>query len=154
LRLRQQDIVIDATPELSFEVVAAAGRRLEKRSETEWLVEYVTEASGREIRTVELLTLERPRAIKYRWIEGPLPEVSETIRFSAVNGDKTKLTYSGSFSVGKGPLGWLIGLFRVKPLFERLVAEHLEQAKEIAEKRAQRTRVHTRSEAGRRRESL
>lgn len=153
MRLRQQDVVIEAAPELCFEVVAAAGRRLEKRSETEWLVEYVTEVSGREIKTVELLTLERPTAIHYRWVEGPLPDVNETIRFTAVDGDKTNLTYSGSFSVGKGPLGWLIGLFRVKPMFENLVTEHLDQAKQIAEKRAGRTHVHNRSEPGRREES-
>ena len=145
MKLRQQEVVVDAIPELCFEVVAAAGRRLETRSETEWVVEYVTGAGGREITTVELLTLERPRAIHYRWLEGPLPEVSETIRFLPLSGDKTKLAYSGTFSVGKGPLGWLIGLFRIKPLFERVVKEHLEQAKEISEKRAERSRVYTRS---------
>lgn len=153
VRLRQQDIIIDAAPELCFEVVAAAGRRLEKRSETEWLVEYVTESGDREFKTVELLSLERPRAIHYRWIEGPLPDVHETIRFSAMGGDKTKLTYSGSFSVGKGPVGWFIGLVRVKPLFQRIVGEHLNQAKEIAEKRAERSRVHRRSEVGGTREA-
>lgn len=152
MRLRQQDIVVNAAPELCFEVVAAAGRRLEKRSETEWVVEYVTEAGGREIKTVELLTLDRPRAIHYRWLEGPLAEVEETIRFSPVNGDKTKLTYSGTFSVGKGSLSWLFGLFRVKPQYDRAVKEHLAQAKEIAEKRAQRSRVHGRSGQAKREE--
>jgi uncharacterized protein YndB with AHSA1/START domain len=152
MRLRQQEVVVDAIPELCFDVVAAAGRRREKRSETEWVVEYVTKAGGREITTVELLTLERPRAIHYRWLEGPLPEVRETIRFLPVSGDKTKITYSGTFSVGKGALGWLIGLFRVKSLFARVVREHLEQAKEISEKRAERSRVHTRSVQTRREE--
>lgn len=142
MKLRQQTIVIDAPSELCFEVVAAAGRRLEKRSETEWLVEYVTEAGDREFKTVELLTLERPTAIHYRWVEGPLPDVRETIRFTGVEGDKTKLTYIGTFSMGKGPLGWLIGRLRVKPLYDRAVKEHLAQAKEIAEKRAARTKVH------------
>ena len=116
MRLRKRDIVVNAAPGMCFEVVAAAGRRLEKRSETEWVVEYVTEAAGHEIKTVELL-----------------------------NGDKTKLTYSGTFSVGKGPLGWLFGRLRVKPLYDRAVKEHLAQTKEIAEKRAQRSRVHSRS---------
>jgi hypothetical protein len=39
VRLRRQEIVVNAAPELCFEVVAAAGRRLEKRSDTEWVVE-------------------------------------------------------------------------------------------------------------------
>lgn len=150
MKLREQDVVIDAHPELCFEVVAAAGRRLEKRSDTEWLVEFVTAAGGREIRTVELLTLERPNAIHYRWIEGPLPEVTETISFDALDGGKTKLTYSGTFRVGWGPLGWLIGRLRVKPLYDRAVNEHLHQAKEIAEKRAARTHVHAPAGARRR----
>lgn len=144
MRLRQQDIVINAAPELCFEVVAAAGRRLEKRSDTEWVVEFVTEAGGRDVRTVDLLTLDGPRAIHYRWIEGPLPKVEETIRFTPVNGGRTKLTYSGMFTVGKGPVGWLIGLVRVKPLYDRVVRDHLRQAKELAEKRAARTRAHGR----------
>ena len=145
MKLRQQTIVIDAPPELCFEVVAAAGRRLEKRSDTEWLVEFTTAAGGRDIKTVELLTLERPSAIHYRWVEGPLSEVTETIRFVRVDGDKTRLTYSGTFRVGWGSLGWLIGRLRVKPLYDRAVKEHLAQAKEIAEKRAARTNVHARS---------
>lgn len=146
MRLGQQDIVIDAVPELCFEVVAGAGRRLEKRSETEWLVEYVTETGGREIKTVELLTLDRPRAIHYRWIEGPLPEVRETILFVPLQGDKTKLIYEGTFSFRSGPLRWLIARLRVRPMFDRAVKEHLLEAKKIAEKRAARTRVHARSE--------
>lgn len=144
MRLRQQTIVIDAPAELSFEVVAAAGRRLETRSDTEWVVEFVTAVGDRSIRTVELLTLDRPHAIHYRWLEGPLGAVTEIIRFAPVGGDKTKLTYDGRFSMGWGPLGWLIGRVRVKPQFDRLVREHLSQAKEIAEKRAARSRVHAR----------
>jgi hypothetical protein len=38
----------------------------------------------------------------------------------------------------------VIARLRVKRLFERLVHEHLEQAKEVAEKRARRSRVHSR----------
>lgn len=144
MRLRQQEIVIDAAPELCFDVVAAAGRLLEKRSDTEWVVEFATEAGGRDVRTVEVLTLDRPHAIHYRWVEGRLPKVEETIRFVPVNGDATKLTYCGMFSVGWGPIGWVIGLVRVKPLYDRVVTDHLKQAKELAEKRAARTRAHPR----------
>jgi hypothetical protein len=142
VKLRQQSIVIDAPPALCFEVVAAGGRRLEKRSETEWVVEFTTAVGDREFRTVELLTLDRPRAIHYRWLEGPLPEVRETIQFVALGDHKTRLVYHGSFSFGRGPLGWVIGRVRIRPLFERLVAEHLSQAKKVAEQRAARTKLH------------
>ncbi len=148
MRLSDQSVVVDAPRKLCFEVVAAAGRRLEKRSEKEWVVEFRTLAGDREFRTVELLTLERPSVIHYRWLEGPLPEVHETIRFVPLDHNRTRLAYSGRFSVGKGLLGWVIGRLRVKRLFDRLVIEHLQQAKEVAERRAMRTRVHPRSTEG------
>jgi hypothetical protein len=145
MRLSTQTTIIEAPRELCFEVVAAGGRRVEKRTESEWVVEFVTEAAGRKIRTVELLNLDRPRAIHYRWLEGPIPDVSETILFTAIDERITELTYTGRISLGKGPVRWLIGRLRVKRLFERLVREHLHQAKEVAEKRAERSRVHARS---------
>ena len=145
MKLGKQKITIEAPRELCFEVVAAAGKRVEKSSQTEWVVEFVTPAGDREIRTLELVRLEPPTAIHYRWLEGPLSEVEETIRFVDVNGATTKLTYSGSFSVRPGPIGWLIGRLRVRPLFDRLVSEHLQQAKSIAERRARRSRVHPRA---------
>lgn|GEM_PF-1412963 len=141
MKLRAQSIAIAAPRELCFEVVAAAGKRLEKRSEEEWVVEFVTEVGGRTVRTVELLTLDRPRSIRYEWLEGPLRKVDEAMGFMPTD-EGTLVTYGGSFSIGMGPVGWVIGLLRVKPLFDRLVEEHLEQAKEIAEKRAARSKVH------------
>jgi hypothetical protein len=148
VKLSDQSVVVNAPRELCFEVVAAAGRPLEKRSEKEWVVEFTTPVRGRELRTVELLHLERPIAIHYRWLKGPLPEVRETIQFIALDDNKTRLTYSGSFSVGKGLLGWVIGRLRVKPLFDHLVLEHLRQAKDVAERRATRTKVHPRPTEG------
>ncbi len=147
MKLRDQSVIVDAPRELCFEVVAAAGRRVEKRSETEWVVEFTTPAGNREFRTVELLTLDRPRAIHYRWLQGPLPEVRETIEFVALD-DRTRLSYTGTFSFGRGPVGWAIGFLRVKPLYDRLVIEHLNQAKEVAEKRAARSKVKHRSTKG------
>ncbi len=144
MKLSDQAVVINAPRELCFEVVAAAGRRLEKRSDTEWIVEFMTEAGSGRVRTVELLTLDRPRAIRYRWLEGPLLNVEETIGFTAIDENTTRLAYRGAFSPGWGPLRLVFGRLRVKPLFDRLVREHLQQAKEIAEKRAARTMVHAR----------
>lgn len=144
MNLREQGVVVNAPRELCFEVVAAAGRRLEKRSDTEWIVEFMIDGGSRRIRTVELLTLDRPRAIHYRWLEGPLATVKETIGFAAIDETTTQLTYQGTFSLGMGPVGWAFGRLRIKPLFERLVGEHLQQAKEIAEARAARTSAHAR----------
>lgn len=144
MKLRQQTVVVDAPRALCFEVVAAAGRRLEKRSESEWVVEFTTPVGGRQIRTIELLTLHRPSVIHYESLEGPLAEVGESIQFAEEDDGKTRLIYDGSFRVGKGPLGWVMGLLWVKRLFNRLVTEHLHQAKQVAERRAERTKIHAR----------
>lgn len=148
MELCAQSAVIRAPQELCFEVVAAAGRRLEKRSKNEWVVEFTTRVGDRTVTTVELLILDRPTSIDYRWLEGPLPEVEETISFSALDAATTRLDYRGTFRLGRGLLGWLIGVVRVKPLFDRLVAEHLEQAKEVAEARAARSQVHATKRRG------
>lgn len=91
------------------------------------VVEFVTAAGGRGVRTVELLTLDRPRAIHYRWLKRALPDVNETISFATIDQNTTRLAYRGAFSLGRGPLGWAIGLLRVKALFARLIGEHLQQ---------------------------
>lgn len=144
MQLKKQQIDIDAPRELCFEVVAAAGRRLEKRSESEWIVEFLTDVGKGKIRTLELLSLDPPRNIRYRWLEGPIPDVEETMTFIALDGSRTRIVYEGVFSLGRGPVNRLIERVRIKPLFDRLVLEHLEQAKVACELRAARTKVHAR----------
>lgn len=142
MRLSDQEIEIRAPRELCFEVVAAAGRVLERRSDTEWVVEYLTEREGSTVRTVELLVLERPTAIFYRWLEGPLPDVTEVISFDELDPVMTRLRYQGRFSIGRGPLKAVIGRIKVKPIFDRLVREHLVEARVVAERRAARSRLY------------
>lgn len=57
---------------------------------------------------------------------------------------RTRLNYSGMFSLGWGPVGWLIGLVLVKPLYDRTMKAHLRQAKQMAEQRAARSGTHGR----------
>lgn len=142
MRLSDLEIEICAPRELCFEVVASAGRVLAKRTETEWVVEFVTEREGAPVRTVELLVLDRPQAIRYSWLEGPLKDVTETIFFDEIDATRTRLRYEGRFSIGRGPLGALIGRMKIKPIFDRLVREHLLQAKVVSERRAARSRLY------------
>ena len=89
--------------------------------------------------------LELPLAIRYSWLEGPLPSVEEEIAFSPQALDETEIVYSGTFSPPPGALGWIYGRLFVKPRFERIVREHLLDGKSIAEKRAERSRRYPRS---------
>lgn len=142
INLRTQSVVAAAPQKLCFEVVAAAGRVIEEASPTDRIVEFKTTYRGREVVTVERLHLDPPTRIDYEWVKGPLPEVRESISFS-VDGDKlTRITYEGVFDVRGGPLARLVARVAIKPSFDRIVLEHLEDAKDIAERRARRTHVH------------
>lgn len=141
IRLRAQDIEINAPGDLTFEVVSSAGRVIEKRSENQRVVEFTSEVGGRTIRTVELVELYRPHKIGYRWLEGPLPMVEEEIVFEALERGRTKLFYRGRFQ-SRGGARWLVDRLWVKRMFDREVRKHLEQAKMMSEKRAARSRVY------------
>lgn len=145
IALAKQRVRVEAPRELCFEVVASAGRVIERISETERIVEFLTDYRGRTMRTVERLVLEPPRVIRYSWLQGPLPAVEEEIAFLAERSDDTEIVYSGEFAPRLGPIGWIYGRLVVKSSFERIVREHLLEAKTIAEKRAARSRRYPRS---------
>jgi hypothetical protein len=86
VKLRAQAIVINAPRALCFEVVAVAGRRLEKRSDDQWIVEFKTETGGRSVRTVELL--------------------DETISFTEIDEKTTRLTIAEVSRPAGALLGW------------------------------------------------
>ncbi len=136
--------MIHAPRELCFEVVASAGKLVERRSDTERVVEFTTARGGSEVRTLELLLLEKPNVIRYEWLEGPLDNVREAIFFDEVDERTTRLRYEGEFSLRNGIAGAVIGRIKVRPIFDRLVREHLAEAKSIAERRASRSRVYPR----------
>lgn len=126
-------------------MVASAGKLVERRSETEWVVEFTTDRGGSEVRTVELLFLEKPNVIRYEWLEGPLNDVREAIYFDEIDQTTTRLRYQGEFSFRGGVVGAVVGRFKVRPIFDRLVEEHLLEAKTIAERRASRSRLYPKS---------
>lgn len=143
IKLRTQSVRADAPQELCFEVVAAAGRKVEEISPTERLVEFNTSYRGREVVTLERLVLRKPARIDYEWVEGPLPYVRESIAFVSKSGGRTSIVYEGEFDVAGG-LARLIARLWIKSRFERIVLEHLDEAKRIAEQRAERSHVHRR----------
>jgi hypothetical protein len=145
ITLEKQRVRVGAPRELCFEVVASAGKVIDRISESESVVEFLTDYRGHTVRTVERVVLEPPRRIRYSWLEGPLPSVEEEISFLAEGSDETEIVYSGAFSSQPGALGWVSAWLFVKSRFERIVREHLLEAKTIAEKRAARSRRYPRS---------
>ena len=109
IELATQRVTIQAPKALCFEVIAAAGETVQKRSDTERVVDFDLEHKGQLIKTRELLNLRPPDAIDYRWLDGPLPFVEETISFEARGDRTTDMIYEGSFSLGSGWRNWLVG---------------------------------------------
>lgn len=141
MRLKRQTVHVAAPRELTFEVVTAAGKKIGE-TDNGVLVEFDTRYRDQVIKTIEEVQLTPPDRIGYRWVKGPLRGVEEEIRFEQTRPRETLMTYSGSFEAAAGIVGWLRTMFLVRPAFTRLVAEHLEQGKRMAEKRAQRSHVY------------
>jgi hypothetical protein len=147
VRLKTQMVRVDASRELVYEVVAAAGKNVGRSDDGSELVEFETHWHGRMINTLESVDLDPHERIGYSWVKGPLEGVEEEIRFAAIGPDVTEVTYSGRFGARQGLVGRLRAVLFVRPIFNRLVTEHLEEARRIAEKRARRSRVHPRGGA-------
>jgi hypothetical protein len=148
VRLKRQTVQVAAPRELTFEVVAAAGKKIGE-TEDAILVEFETQVRGRTIKTIEEVRLSPPDLIAYRWVEGPLDGVEEEIRFESTS-EGTSMTYSGTLEAPGGLIGWLRAQLVVRPIFNRLVTEHLEQGKQMAERRAERSRLYPRPKQGKR----
>lgn len=145
MHLKRQKVLVAAPRELLFEVVAAAGKKIGKTADGT-LVEFETQLGDRMVKTVEEVRLRAPYSIAYRWVEGPLDGVEEEIRFEQAGPGDTVMVYSGDLQSAPGVRGWLRTILVVRPIFNRLVKEHLAQGKQVAERRAERSRIHPRRE--------
>lgn len=142
ISLKRRVVDVSAPRALCFEVVASAGRVVEQLNERERIVEFTTDVRGRPVVTKERLFLDEPRSITYEWLEGPLPHARERISFLERGSRKSALVYEGAFSPRPGLLGGMMGHLWARPLFNRLVIDHLEEARAIAERRAERSRKY------------
>ena len=141
MKLKEQSVSVSAPRDLVFEVVAAAGKKIDATG-TRSIVEFETAWRGRTIKTVEEVELFRPDRISYRWIEGPLEGVEEDITFGETGAGLTLMSYRGTFRPQPGALGWVRSFFFVRPTFNKLVLDHLREGGRIAEERARRSRVY------------
>lgn len=143
MRLKPRRVSVAAPRELVFEVVAAGGRDLGDAG-AERIVEFESRWRGMVFKTTEAVRLDPPCRIAYRWVAGPLVEVHEEIRFEDRGAGGTVMIYSGTFQPPDGVTGWLRAALVVRPIFDRLVLQHLDEARRLAEARAARSRVYPR----------
>lgn len=141
MRLRSQEIRVAAPQELVFDVIASAGKRVGETEDAQ-LIEFESEWRGRVFKTVEAVSLDRPRRISYSWVMGPVIGVQEEIALAQTDARTTKLSYRGSFQPSAGLVGWFRSVTVVRPIFNKLVKDHLREAKRLSEARALRSKVY------------
>jgi hypothetical protein len=119
-----------------FDVVAGDGNVVERRSETELVVERTAARRRRLAATLQHVTLCPPERIEYRSLEGPVHRIEDSITLSEPAPGATQMTYRGHFWTRGGPLGWALGRARAKRSLERAVTERLQHHKRLAERAA------------------
>jgi hypothetical protein len=85
-------------------------------------------------RTVEAIDFEAPARVGFTHLTGPVPHAVEEFALRAVDGE-TELRYRGELGIDFFVLGRIAGRHWVKPQWERVVREHLDDLKRRAEER-------------------
>lgn len=123
-------------------MVSSARKILGRRTPTERVVEFDGVAGGKRVVTKELVRLDEPALrISYEWLEGPLPFVQESIDVETLPDGSAELRYRGRYATKRGPIQCLLGMLFVRRVFDRAVREHLSETKQIAERRALRSKA-------------
>ncbi len=137
---------IQAPRELVFDVIAAPylgtmpasleGKiEILERSDQMVLAAHRTPVGGAVATTVETVRFERPSAVHFRLVRGPVPLVLEAFLLDD-DGEETSLRYRGELHTDLWGLGrWWGGL--VARRWDEAVASSLEQIDALAEERAQ-----------------
>jgi hypothetical protein len=141
---------IEAPRELVFEIIAApylhrapAGSGIEVLARSDRLVvaTHHTKVHFYTARTVEVLEFDPPSRVGFRHLTGPVPHAVEEFALEEI-GQQTQLRYRGELGIDFFLLGRIAGRYWVRPQWERVVREHLEdlarRAEELASRRRQR----------------
>jgi hypothetical protein len=88
-----------------------------------------------EARTVEAIDFEPPARVGFRHLTGPVPHAIEEFTLEEAEG-ATELGYRGEIGIDYFLLGRLAARHWVRPQWERVVREHMEDIKRRSEQRA------------------
>jgi len=95
---------------------------------------------GRLVRTRERVTLQPPERIDYEHLDGPVRGLRESITVRANAGGGTQMTYFGSYEPG-GVFDNLRARLLAGPAIRRVMEQHFDDVRALAEARAARSRV-------------
>ena len=135
---------IDAPRELVFEIISApylgraprdSGIEVLARGRDLAVALHRTRVHFYEARTVEAIDFEPPARVGFRHLTGPVPHAIEEFTLAEADG-ATELGYRGEIGIDYFLLGRLAARQWVRPQWERVVHEHMEDVKGLAEERA------------------
>jgi hypothetical protein len=131
------DVIAEPYLRRTTRALAAKLQVLERGSDMALAAHLTPLSAGRTATTVETVRFERPDAVHFRLLRGPVPHVVETFCLADVDG-ATELTYSGEMGADLWALGraWCK---RVAPIWEQTVATSLQSTRHEAERRAHRS---------------
>jgi Polyketide cyclase / dehydrase and lipid transport len=137
---------IGAPRELVFEIIAApytgrtpaeSGIEVLARGEDLVVATHHTRVHFYTARTVEVIDFEPPTRVSFRHLTGPVPHAVEEFVLEE-SGGGTELHYGGELGIDFFILGRIAGRYWVRPQWERVVRDHLEDLRQRAEQRAKR----------------
>jgi hypothetical protein len=141
-------VSIAAPRDLVFDIIAApylgrtpggSGIDVVARSDDLAVATHYTQVHFYTARTVEVVEFEPPARIGFRHLTGPVPHaVEEFVLEEAGNG--TELHYEGELGIDFFAAGRIAGRYWVRPQWERVVREHLEDLTRRSEQLATRRR--------------
>jgi hypothetical protein len=135
---------IAAPRELVFEIIAApylgrapggSGIDVVARSDKLVVATHHTEVHFYAARTVEVLDFEPPSRVGFRHLAGPVPHAVEEFVLEEI-GEGTELRYAGEVGIDFFVLGRIAGRYWVRPQWEGVVREHLEDLRARSEELA------------------
>jgi hypothetical protein len=137
---------IGAPRELVFEIIAApytgrtpaeSGIEVLARGEDLVVATHHTRVHFYTARTVEVIDFEPPTRVSFRHLTGPVPHAVEEFVLEE-SGGGTELRYGGELGIDFFILGRIAGRYWVRPQWERVVRDHLEDLRQRAEQLAKR----------------
>ena len=144
---------IAAPRSLVFEMITApyegrgpggSGIEIVARSDRLAVATHHTKVHFYNARTVELIEVDPPGRVGFRHLVGPVPHAVEQFTLAEVDGGATEIEYSGEIGIDFFVLGRLAARRWVRPQWEGVVREHLEDLKGRAEQRARRAEERAR----------
>lgn len=140
---------IGAPRELVFEIIAApytgptpaeSGIEVLARGKDLVVATHHTRVHFYTARTVEVIDFEPPTRVSFRHLTGPVPHAVEEFVLEET-GDGTELRYGGELGIDFFILGRIAGRYWVRPQWERVVRDHLEDLRQRAQQLANRRRA-------------